>query len=132
MKESNKAAMVDAYIKAIRDSDAAALDKLLAPDFTLTVPQPSLEVAAPLDRATAIGLLTDTERNFIDMRTITFKRTNVVETGTDYVVEMSVHAALKKGGSYDNVYVVWYRFADGKIKSCREHLDTAYLKAAMN
>ena len=39
---------------------------------------------------------------------------------------MNIRAKAQNGADYDNLYVMWFTVAGGKIHALREHLDTAY------
>ena len=130
MSGPSKAAIVDAYMNAIRNADVSAFEALLAPDFTLTMPQPSFSARGTMDRAQAIELLTTVPAMSMEISTLRTTNTNVIENATDYVVEVNSRAKLKSGADYDNMYMVWFRIIDGKIKWCREHMDTSYAMAA--
>ena len=122
-----KSALVDAYLGALRDANPAALESVVAHDFTFALPQPALKFQ-PMQRADAIAFLTTGPGSFLDTPSMTFEKLNVAETDQDYVAEVRVSAKLNAGGTYDNLYVLWFRIADGKIKWCREHADTAYVQ----
>ncbi len=56
---------------------------------------------------------------------------SMVAEGDRVAVELSGHAVLKDGRSYDNLYHVLLTFRDGQIIAAREYHDTLYAKIVL-
>ena len=125
MRKSEKENMFELYCAGIMNADPLIFESVCGPDFVFSLPQPAVG-ARKMNRADALVYLTTAPGSFLDTKTITFDKINVAETVTDYVVELNVMAKLVKGGDYNNMLVLWFKFKDGKISECHEHLDTSY------
>ena len=123
--EMTKSELLQAYLRALMGGDRAVFEQILAPGFTLGLPQPS-NGALMMDREAAIDFLSTAPGRFFDTRSFVFEQKAVVDSGRDYVVEMNIRAKAQNGADYDNRYVMWFTVAGGKIHALREHLDTAY------
>ena len=129
--EMNKSELLQAYLRALMHGDRELFEQILSPDFTLGLPQPS-NGALTMDREAAIDFLSTAPGRFFDTSSFVFEQKAVVDSGRDYIVEMNISAKAQNGANYDNLYVLWFTVADGKIHALREHLDTAYALKALS
>jgi ketosteroid isomerase-like protein len=130
VKPSDVPPIVGAYLAAIREQNRAILEEILADEFSLTLPQPSIGLT--LQRSEAIDFLLTAPTSILKLGSVELAVLAVVQSEDVYAVEFRVKADVCAGGTYDNIYVAWFRLADTKIAYCRQHFDIAYAKSALD
>jgi uncharacterized protein len=119
-------------LSAIATRDQMTVSSCLSDDVVWWVPRSAgeLGLARPLvGRQATLGLLCGESR--YEVGSMHWTHHHVLADGDAVAVHTSLRARTKAGVSYENQYVMVYRFQDGYIVEGWEHTDTAYAFSRM-
>jgi ketosteroid isomerase-like protein len=120
-------------LEAIAQRDRNTVSSCLTSDVVWWVPQSAGELGLdrPLvGREATLGLLCGESR--YEVGTMEWTHHHVLADDDTVAVHASLRARTKAGVSYQNNYVMIYRFRDNRIAEGWEHTDTAYAFARMS
>jgi len=117
------------FLSAWEKGDKQTMASLVTDDFTWTLPGPS--AAQSMAGDAALTFLASVGETTMEPGTLNIKPVRTVHDDSQVVFEANVTGKTVGGKDYDNWYVIWFEFRDGKITRIREHTDTAYAFAVM-
>lgn len=123
--------LIEAHFAAKERFDRETILAQLAPDATWWVPVSGAQrglAARPIEGGETItDILTSTLSTQLYDKERSWKIQYVVADEQLGAAQVQLSTKLASAGTpYENTYVYFFRFADGKITEIWEHLDTAY------
>ena len=130
---SDNKQMVREYLAALCAGDMARLGAVLTDGVKVWMPQSAAQaVPGPnpvVGRAPVVELISGMGKTVYDFTRARVEMYNMIAEGDLVAAHWSLHTKTLAGVSYDNDYIVMYRFADGLIDEVWEATDTAYAYA---
>jgi ketosteroid isomerase-like protein len=123
--------LVRTYFDAVNRSDGNTVVSLLADDIVWWIPAGHPLAGTYEGKPSLFAMWGKAGELFSKTEPMKVELGRMTAEGGFVAIEAVVHAKTAKGKDYVNQYHFLFELAGGKVKTVREHLDTAYATKAL-
>lgn len=118
--------LVEQFLEARANNDAATIDSLVSDDVHWALPL-GTQMASHTGREAVVAALTGgAAGHLLKIDTVERTITKLVVEGDTAIAIQRLRAELVSGGTYENEYAWRYTCADGKVTRLDEYVDTLH------